>query len=181
MVRVTALVALALTAWGMPRTAISNEGCATSVPEHVRISDCRIASALQGGLVRSPSLRTLVARLAELKGLIFVSLTTQRLSSGIAGGLSHKVVVAGERLVLHVVIARDYAYNDRIVVTMAHEFRHAVEVLEHSDARNEAKVDALYRRIGYVTGAGVVETEAALEMGRLVAEELKQDAKSKRR
>jgi len=96
----------------------------------------------------------------------------------VAAGLSHGVVCAADTRILRVAIAREYEYGDRAVTTLAHEFRHVLEVLESPQARTEADVDRLFERIGYVRAAGIVETDAALAMGRIVEGELKMSSKS---
>jgi hypothetical protein len=128
------------------------------------------------------SLRSLVRRLGELHGIVYVS-TPASLSgkSRLVGGLSHAIAAAGETRILHVTLVRELDYRDRAIATLAHEFTHALEVLESPDTRTEADVDTLYDRIGYVLARGVVETNAARAMGRVVAAELRASPSSKRR
>ena len=145
--------------------------CGTQLPPQLRIDDCRVVRALEEGLEHSISLRQLVDRLGELKGMVFVSIVAGR-RSGIQGGLLHKVSDAGGWLVLRVALIRDYAYGERTVPTLAHEFKHALEVLE-SPARTESEIASLFARIGYARAAGLVETDAALAIERRVASELK--------
>jgi hypothetical protein len=59
------------------------------------------------------------------------------------------------------------------VATIAHELRHAAEVLEDPAVRTAADVTALFERIGYTVYAGVLETTAAEEIERTVARELR--------
>lgn len=136
-----------------------------------------MARLLEDGLARSPSLAGLVERIGELKGLVFVRVIDRTHATSAAGGLSHNVATAGGVCMLQIALVRDYTYGDRAIAILAHEFRHAVEVLEHPEARSEAAVDRLYQQIGYVSGRGAMETDAALEMERLVAEELKHKKK----
>jgi hypothetical protein len=63
--------------------------------------------------------------------------------------------------------------EDRAVATLAHEFQHTVEVLEHPEVRTEADVDRLFERIGYRVASGLMETQAALDIERTVANELR--------
>jgi len=128
---------------------------------------------------RSATLHGLVDRVGELKGIVYVMLVERTRHGSAAAGLSHKVSATGESCILQIGLVRDYAYGDRVIATLAHEFRHAVEVLEHPDARSEPDVDRLYERIGYARAQGAIETDAALETGRRVAEELKRTKKGR--
>ena len=56
-------------------------------------------------------------------------------------------------------------------MTFAHELHHAIEVLEHPEARTESTIDALFRRIGTVVGDGAYETgEAVVTQMRVIRE-----------
>ena len=61
---------------------------------------------------------------------------------------------------------------------MAHELQHAIEVLEATDVASEAAGGQLFERIGMHASAGVMETQAALDIGRAVARELSADRTS---
>jgi hypothetical protein len=122
--------------------------CDVNVPAQIHVLDCEVARLLEDGLTRSPSLAGLVERVGELKGLVFIRLIDQTHVASAAGGLLHDVATAGDRCLLHIVLVRDYAYGDRTIATLGHELQHAVEVLEHPEARSEAAVDRLYRQIG---------------------------------
>jgi hypothetical protein len=63
--------------------------------------------------------------------------------------------------------------NDAAIAIGGHELRHALEVLEMSDATTESQVDALYTRIGWRTSGHTVETQAALAAGNGIAKELR--------
>ena len=143
------------------------------MPEHIRVSDCTVARALADGLTRSAALGALVQDLRDLRGIVYVTVATHTRASRVAGGLSHAIVTAGETRILRVVLLRDYMYEDRAVVTLAHEFRHALEVLSSPDVRTEVDVKRLFDRIGYSRAAGMVETDAALKTERVVADELR--------
>jgi hypothetical protein len=147
--------------------------CEAAVPPQIRIYDCGLATALAGGLERAPSLRTMVTRIGELRGIVIVKIVTGTPATGAAAGLSHRIANSGETRVLDMQFVRSSQYNDTSVAMLAHEFRHALEVLENPDVKTEADVNRLYERIGFASADRVVETDAAIAMGVKVASELK--------
>ena len=161
--------------------AAGPEECEAQLPTQIRIVDCQVARALDDAVKRSARLRRLVDRIGELKGIVFVRLVPADARSGVAGGLSHQVVPAGPSRILHVMLVRDYAYGDRVATTLAHEFQHVLEVLEQPSAQSEAEIDRLFDAIGHRSGKGAVETDAALEIAKIVAGELKRSRAAKRR
>jgi hypothetical protein len=96
----------------------------------------------------------------------YVNSQTRRVLSG---ALSHSVSMAGAHRVLHVMVAPDRVTGSW---SLAHELQHAIEVLEASDVATEAAVDRLFERIGIQVSAGVRETQAALDVERVVSREL---------
>jgi hypothetical protein len=138
-------------------------GGAVQIPAHIRVRDCRLAAALAGGLTRSSSLRNLVDRIWQLKGIVYIS-TSVSVSPGsthaLVGALSHHIAVADIYRVMQITVTHDD--DDRAVATLAHEFQHTVEVLEHPEVRTEADVDRLFERIGYRVASGLMETQAGL-------------------
>jgi hypothetical protein len=68
--------------------------------------------------------------------------------------------------------------GDRRLLTLAHELQHAIEVLEAPDVATAGAVDELFERIGTNTSAGVMETQAALDVERAVGRELSADRES---
>ncbi len=87
------------------------------------------------------------------------------------GILSHQVGVSDSICVLRVTLAIDC--GDPAIATLAHELFHAIEVLEHPDARTEKAIDALFARIGEPIANQTFETTGALEKERKVLEELR--------
>ena len=131
--------------------------CEPALPSHIRVMDCRLAASIVDGLRRSDGLRELVDRIAALDGIVYVIFEPTH---------------PGWRVsVLRVTVTNDA--GDKAIGTVAHEFRHVIEVLEHADARNEDAVHALFTRIGTEFQPGVFETSAALESERVVLRELR--------
>jgi hypothetical protein len=167
-----ALVALTLLS-GVPLSAQAPAtACHAAVPSHIRVMNCGLALALADGLERSATLREVVGRIGSLNGVVYVvfepiSSTNKKL----LGFLSHRIAVTGSTSILYVSVRRNS--GDAAVATVAHEFRHAVELLEDPSARTEAQIDALFERIGTRTSAGVFETDAATGVERSVQHELR--------
>jgi hypothetical protein len=117
--------------------------------------------------------RLLVERVGALNGIVYihssfyVSPQTKRLLSG---ALSHRIDTAGAYRVLHLIVAP--ASGDEPLVTIAHELQHVIEVLEEPSVQTEAAVDRLFERIGMHVSAGVMETQSALEVERVVRREV---------
>lgn len=147
-------------------------GCDATLPDHVRVLDCGLAAALENASARSAVLNDLLQRAERSDGLIYVTPPPPTgAATHLLGGFSHDISVAGPYRVLRVVVSGKA--DDRVIATVGHELRHALEVLELSNARSEAEVDALYNRIGWRTSGHTVETQAALDAGIAIARELR--------
>jgi hypothetical protein len=135
--------------------------------------DCDLATAVEDAIGRSASLRDLVERIGALKGIVYVTAPVHvSRKSTLAGGFFHRIVSAGETRMLWIALAHESRYSDHSMGILGHELRHALEVLESTETRTEADVDALYNRIGYARSGGIVETDAALAMGQQIEREL---------
>jgi hypothetical protein len=125
------------------------------------------------GMMRSATLRLTIDRVGELKGIVYIEdgyYVNGKTKRVLSGALSHQITTAGAYRVLHAMVAPES--GDRRLMTMAHELQHAIEVLEAIEVATEAAVDELFERIGTQSSAGVVETQAALDVERAVAREL---------
>ena len=143
------------------------------VPSQLRPLSCRTAAIVTNGLARSAAFRRLVDRVGDLNGIVYITdryYVNSQTRRVLSGALSHSVTMAGAHRVLHLMVAPES--GDRQLITMAHELQHAIEVLEASDVATEAAVDQLFERIGVQVSAGVRETQAALDVERVVSREL---------
>ena len=158
--------------WAANRSAEASCPATTTLPFQVRIVDCHLRQALFSGIARSSTLQRLIARVGDLKGIVYVDARcvfrpeTRRV---FYGTLQHRIVKAGNYRLLYVTVAAES--GDRPVVTLAHELQHAIEVLE-SDAATDSDIERLFDRIGSHASAWAFETQAALEAQRAVAKEL---------
>jgi hypothetical protein len=155
------------------RAVALGAGCGAPLPGHIRVIDARLAVDIACGIERSPALRAAVDRIGQLNGVVYVTTAVRvRTAShhALLAGLAHEVTVAGSTRILR--ITAEHNYGDSAVATIAHEFRHAIEVLDDPSVRTGGDVTALFERIGRSVSAGVVETTAAGDFERVVLLEL---------
>jgi hypothetical protein len=142
---------------------------------HVRPVDESLAAPLRTGVRRSQTLSSLVDRLEQLNGIVYLFPGAVRRPSQdvvLRGGLSNDVKTAGAFRVLRILVQP--GRGDLTIATIGHELRHAVEVLEAPDAVDLDSVARLYERIGFAVRRGIYETTAATTAERQVFDELRQ-------
>lgn len=141
---------------------------------HVRIIDGRLRTLFEEGLHRSPTLRRLVLRLEASDVVVYLQPDVHAVGD-LAGRLTWLSAVNGVRYV--VVRVRRLASVLQQLAMMGHELQHAVEVAETPEIVDGPSMFREYLRLGYLNGAmssGVtVDTQAALDAGEQVAEELR--------
>jgi len=139
----------------------------------VRATDPELASALAEGVRRSATIAALVERIEASNGLVFLFRGPVYRFDGrtsVRGAMSHAVTVAPPFRVIRIKV--DTRLGDRTIAVIAHELRHAVEVLDAPEARDRWSVEALYERIGYRVEKGLYETSAAHDAERDALREL---------
>jgi hypothetical protein len=141
---------------------------------HVRIIDHRLRTLFEEGLHRSPTLRGLVSRLEASDVVVYLQPDAYAMGD-VAGRLTWLSAVNGVRYVM--VRVRRLASVLQQLAMIGHELQHAVEVAETPEIVDGPSMLREYTRIGYINGAmssGVtVDTQAALDAGEQVAEELR--------
>jgi hypothetical protein len=145
---------------------------AAVMPDQIRTTSCVMMQAIAIGMSASPTFRALVERMADLRGIVYLSATPILRTKSrrvIDGALQHRVTVAGPYRLLFVTVT---PYSGlRPIGIIAHELQHAVEVLE-SGATTEQEIERLFERIGIRAGVRIMETTAALEIQHTVTDEL---------
>jgi hypothetical protein len=139
---------------------------------HVRSSDPQIAMLILAGLERSETFRRVVDALDRSDVIVYVQPQIRRQALG--GYLAHSVLNGGPYRYLHVAIGQKGA-NARVISVLAHELQHALEVAEHSDARDSHRVELLFARLGAGQSCAVgncFETQAAQDVEAAVLAEL---------
>jgi hypothetical protein len=147
---------------------------AARVP-HVRASDPLAADVLQRAAAESPTVANLIAQLDQSD--LIVNIVTGRLPDSVNG---HTRIAAATPVARYIrVTLRIPGATPRLIATLGHELRHAVEIAGMPDVRDEASLAAEYRRVGTAMAReGFFETAAAVETGRQVARELAQARRS---
>jgi hypothetical protein len=163
-------------------TLLTGAGVASAQPasSHVLARQSRLAGALRDGVARSPTLATLVETLDASNVLVHLYDGTCDASAEsclmlVSGRSSPRVVRVHFRLTSagrNAVLER----YDGLIAQIAHELQHAVEIASDVTVIDARTMAACFQRIGRGsrTARGTVyESEAALRVGRRVAEELR--------
>jgi hypothetical protein len=136
----------------------------------VRAPQPQMHALVAEGFRRSRTFADLMVALNRTDVIVYVE-TTFGLGSDTLGRLL-MLPMAGDQRYLRIQIREGLARVDAIAV-IAHELRHALEVAEAREVRDQASLIKLYQRIGY-SGAGwhSYDTDAAQTTGRRVKTEL---------
>jgi hypothetical protein len=155
-----------------PTRPITTAALLHSPARHVRTTDKAVAQLLKTGAERSYTFAHLLARLELTDVCVYVE-RSKELPHDVDGRMVI-VPTAGPRRYVRILLA-DALPGDTsdAVALLAHELRHALEVSDAPEVRDEAALAALYKRIGQrMIGADVFDTAAAREAGAQVRKEL---------
>jgi hypothetical protein len=134
----------------------------------VRSSNRRITSILSDAFTRSATFRGLVRTIEQTDGIVYVE--SGHCRHGVRACLSLAVAGAGEYRILRVLV--DLAADAvALMATIAHELRHALEILAEPSVRSTTQAYLYYAREA-PTSIGVFETQAAIAAGLAVEREL---------
>ena len=144
-------------------------------PLKARFEDQRLHDLVHDGLRRSSLLRTLVSRLQPSDVIVYVR-CDERPPAGIVGRVSFVSRIAGRRYLLARV--KFVGDPDRQIAVIGHELQHALEIAGTPEIVDTTSLLREYSRFGYVRrvntkGVTEFETDAALEAGRRILEELR--------
>jgi hypothetical protein len=133
----------------------------------VRSSSPAIVAALAEAAARSATFRSIVAKIEETDGIVYIE--RGRCRHGVAACLSLLVHSGGGYRMLRILV--DGVDNlASLVATMAHELRHALELLSEPAVRTTAAAYNFYLREA-PTSRDVFETDAAIQTGLQVERE----------
>ena len=166
------LLPLLLTAATMatPEPARSVYALLESPDRHVRTIDKRVQRLLGTGVRRSPTFAALMTSLNASDVIVYIE-PTQTMPITLAGRLL-LMPIAKEQRYLRIQVSLTMS-PDEMIAVIAHELRHAVEVADAPDVRNETSLVKLYERIGRRSGVPhCYETDAAQDAARHVRREL---------
>ncbi|MGE0865408.1 MAG: hypothetical protein AB7P34_16050 [Vicinamibacterales bacterium] len=164
MTRLTVVVAIVLSVGTLRASADPDS--------RVRSSHPRLSRLLAEGQRRSSTFRDLVDRLHDSDLIVHVEAAPQ--GYPIDGGLQF-VGATPLRRYLRITV-RTSLHNCDLMGLLGHELRHAVEVADRRDVRDQSAFRALYQRIGepgHLVGNETYDTRAAVEAGLRVALELR--------
>jgi len=140
-----------------------------SPSRHIRGTVAYVDRLLKGGFYRSPTFAQLVSRIEGSDVIVYVELVP-KLPAPLEGRLLLMAEAHGHRYV-RIQIAKRDTLEDTIAL-LGHELQHAAEVAEATDVVDQTRFEALFARIGLVSGDHRYETEEAVLAGRRVRKEL---------
>jgi hypothetical protein len=156
-----------------PMTDAEARAVMSAADRHVRAADKAMAEVITSGLKRSGTFAHLVLALNNTDVIVYIE-SGRALPTSIVGRLLLAAGPEGIRY-LRIQVSGHPGSND-IIALVGHELRHALEVAESPEVRDEAGLVALYERIGHPTSTGRMhqyDTLAAQDAGRRVRAELK--------
>lgn len=140
---------------------------------HVRTTEPRILALVNEGKARSETFRRLVAALDASDVIVYLEPKLTR--RGLGGYLFNEVGGRGEWRYLRIAVDFHGAHN-RVIVLLAHELPHAVEVAQVPGARDAEGVEKLFSSRTIQSGCGTTtcyETQASQDVESAVGNELK--------
>ena len=146
-------------------------GSAPYVP-HVRVRHAALEPFLREAIEKSATTRELVATLDASDVIVYFEFMP-RMPASLPGGLTFAATGGRFR---YLRIALNPTNSRRQMIAMiGHELQHAVEIAAEPTIRSRRDLQKHYERIG-IAGSGeeMWDTEAARNMGRVVAREVKQ-------
>jgi len=160
---------------GIALAAVDIAGAETpsSVGSRVRSSSPALVAAITTATEHSPTFRTLVDAINAGDGIVY--LEEGSCGHGVRACLA-EVMPAGANRVLRIRIGK-YPSAVSLMTAIAHELRHAIEVLSNRDIRSTKAMQLFYLRQGSRGPGGAIETYAAKVAGDSVRAELQEHQK----
>ena len=168
--------------WAVRMFTIGALVCARAAPSaaptqpaaRVRSTNAAILQLLKEGAERSTTFRSLVDAIDHSAGIVYVEFGYCAFGH-LNGCLVPFIAVSHSYRYLRIVVTPDknQRSHNQLLALLAHEMRHALEVLEHKEVVDVATMEAMYRKIGTpLTGQTGHETSAARAAGDAVLAEL---------
>jgi hypothetical protein len=153
-----------------PLTPAQVQAVMSSPKRHVRAVGSSIERIIAEGLRRSGTFAQLVVALNSTDVIVYIE-TGRGLPSTVAGRMLLAAGPANQRYLRIQVNGR--SRSNELIALIAHELRHALEVAESPDVRDQQSLIALYERIGHPGRAQhTYDTLAAQNTGKKVRTEL---------
>jgi hypothetical protein len=153
-----------------PMTETEADAIMASPTRHVRAVDAQMLRTIKDGMRRSATFAELVLALNRSDVIVYIE-TRRALPTTIAGRM---LLAAGPRSQRYLRIqVNGQPRSNELIALVGHELRHALEVAESPDVRDEQTLIALYERIGHNGSRHhQYDTLAAQDAGRQVRMEL---------
>jgi hypothetical protein len=137
---------------------------------HVRTTSPHLQRLLALGVDKSPTFASLLARLNASDVIVYIEQTGDMPKT--LDGRLLLLPLANHQRYLRIQINRSGTPTE-LVSLMGHELRHAIEVADAIDVRDEHALERLYKRIGTPSASlHTYDTDAAQTTGRRVRKEL---------
>jgi hypothetical protein len=170
--RIAVLVATALSSPQFAPSVLASDGFGQARPV-----DRRVANLMRNGVARSRTIAGLLDQLARKDVTVYVR-STPRSPDDLAGSMGFMGIGADGRRWLMITLYGDRGWTtlesaeDRQLITLGHELRHALEVADDSAVTSPEAFALFYRAIGEEWKKDRVDTADARLAGRQVAQEL---------
>jgi hypothetical protein len=138
---------------------------------HVRSEHGWILQLLDDGRNRSATLRGLLDHIEQSDGIVHIVLGTCPMP-GMKACLPNWMGNSKTMRFLRIRLDPDVRHDDATIALLAHELRHAAEVLDDKSVTSGHAMVQLFKRIGLPSGSRSFETGAAEQAGFIVAREL---------
>ena len=146
------------------------------ISSRIVAADPEVRALLREGSDRSETLRALIGTLEESRWRVFIR-RGQCKATALRSCLLHFIGTSRGEPYLQIVITLAGRHRDQVIVSLAHELQHALEVARAPEVVDVATLRALFRRIGFVrVRTGLVtayETRAAEQVSHAVLRELR--------
>jgi hypothetical protein len=146
----------------------------TEPAARVRSTNATILELLKEGAERSATFGSLIDAIDHSTGIVYVEFGYCAFGH-LNGCLLPFIAVSHGDRYLRILVTPDKnrRSHDQLLALLAHEMRHALEVLEHKEVVDVATMEAMYERIGTpLIGQKGYETSAARAAGDAVRAEL---------
>ena len=136
----------------------------------VRTSSPTISALIQQAAARSTMFHGVIAEIGNTDGIVYVE--PGKCPHGVRACLLMEMAISGSNRLLYVLVDTKRA-DTELMAAIAHELRHAVEVLSNRSLKTGTAMYFFYRLTGTSLGRGAFETTAAVETGQAVRKQLR--------
>jgi hypothetical protein len=147
---------------------------ASQTAARIRSTDAAMLGLFREGAERSATFRSLINDIDHTTGIVYVEFGYCAFGH-LNGCLLPSIGGTHSDRYLRILVTPDKTRrtHDQLLALIAHELRHALEVLDHQEVIDARSMEAMYRKIGTpLNGQSGWETSAARAAGDAVLEDL---------